>query len=401
MCRMTGFLIVGCLAAAILPSPGAAAPADEPPPFMEVSPGDFVESWGDGEGIEPIVDMYYNRVDGYLFYGGIRYGSRSRLHPRLAAMAGWPSSRSEQFYEITVEQPFWSQDGFSLGVSLYERTDWSREDAERITDVENNLLALFFREEFRDYFGRQGFTAFASYRATPELTFRFEYRDDEISSLDTNQSVWSAFRRGHDWAENPALSVGIGDAAREFEGEMKGFVGSFVYDDRDYLARTGWLARGFFEYYGGDVGGDYSFRKYVVDLARGFRITETQSLWFRGVWGIGSARKDFPSHKLFTLGGVGTLRARDFKEFAGKNLFFASAEYTVRIRPELHTIYFVDTGQVWTGTSGFESDDLKTDVGIGIRFEAPTVGALRIDVARPATTESADTVITVRLAYAP
>lgn len=398
MIRNIGLLLILVVSAPALSFPAIAA--DEPEAFMTVTAGDFVDSWGDGEGFEPVVDMYYNRVDGYLFYGGVRYGSRKHLHPRLTAMAGWPSARGDQQYEVTVEQPFAREDGFSLGVSLYDRTDWSRDDAERISDVENNLLALFFREEFRDYYGRSGVTAFAQYKAGPDLTLRLEYRSDELSSLRTSQSVWSAFRRGYDWRENPPLQVGIEAAAEPFEGEMRGYVGSFVYDDRDYLSRTGWLARGFFEYYGGSVGGDYDFRKYVLDTERGFRLTDTQSLWVRGVWGIGSARKNFPSHKLFTLGGVGTLRGYGYKEFSGKNVFFASAEYSVRIASELLLVYFVDTGQTWNATSGFDSSDLKTDVGIGIEFEAPTIGALRVDVARPARTESADTVITVRLVYA-
>jgi len=388
-----------------------ATPADEHGHFMSFSTEDF---WED-QAIRPAGGLYYNRVDGLLFYAGVEYRSEEHLHPRLIAQRGWSSARAANHYQIEVEQPLFGQESFSFGVQFYDMTDWPRSDAQGLSDVENNLLALFFRQEFRSYYRRDGYAVFVQQHLTPELTFRLEHRDDRLSSLPTRQSVWSAFRRSLKWEENPPLEVGILDAADEFEGTMKGYYATIEYDNREPTRGHGWYARGFFEVYGTGLldvrgwslfggesdsggGGDYDFRKYELDVRRSFGLTETQSLDLRGVWGIGSGT-DFASHKLFYLGGPGTLRGYDYREFSGKNVLFGSAEYRVRIRPELEMIYFVDSGQAWYGTSGFDSKETRHDIGIGFRLDAPAAGDLRVDIARPATTQEADIVVQVRLAY--
>jgi translocation and assembly module TamA len=147
-----------------------------------------------------------------------------------------------------------------------------------------------------------------------------------------------------------------------------------------------------------DGDGDYDYRRIAFDLSRKLRVTDTQDLTLRGSWGVGSGT-DFPSHRLFYLGGLGTLRGYPYRAYAGKNMVFASAEYSVRIRPSLYMIYFVDSGEVWNNTSGFDWDEHKTNVGIGVRFEAPGVGDVRIDAARPTMAEDADTIVSLRLVF--
>ena len=300
--------------------------------------------------------------------------------------------------EIDVEQPLFGPRSFSFGVSLYDRTGWSWQDEDNITDVENNLLALLFRQEQRDYYGEDGYTLFAQQHVGPDLALRLEYRDDEISSLPAAQSVWSVFRQDAEWRENPPLEIGVLDAAEAFEGRMQSVVGSFTYDTREGLDRHGWYARGRVENARKGSDGDYEFRTVSLDVARKLRLTESQTLALRGAWGLGSGT-DFPSHKLYYLGGVGTLRGYEYRAFEGKNMFFASAEYGVRVHAGLGLIYFMDTGETWLGTTGFDWDDLKSDMGIGIRFEAPGVGDVRLDIARPMTTQEADTIVSLRLVF--
>lgn len=368
--------------------------ADEHGSFVSFNTSDFWEE----EPFRPRGAIHYNRVDGLLFFVGGEYRSQEHLHPRFLAQTGWSSARSANHYNIEIEQPLFGQEGFSFGAQVYDRTDWPRSDAGGLSDIENSLLAFFFRQEYRSYLRRDGVAVFAQHHATPELTFRLEYRSDEVSTLSANQSVWSAFRRSLDWEENPPLEIGILGAATEFNGTMKGYYATITYDDREPIRQHGWYARGYFEIYGGSAGGDYDFRKYEFDVRRSFRMTETQDLDLRGVWGIGSGT-DFASHKLFYLGGPGTLRGYDYREFSGKNVFFTSAEYRVRIRPELEMIYFIDSGQAWYGTTGFDSEEMRHDVGLGLRLDAPAAGDLRIDIARPATTQEADVVVQVRLSY--
>ena len=369
-----------------------AALADTDSAFIELSTGDLTdfEIWEDSH-FSPTGNIYYNRVDGLLLYVGARYRSESRLHPRLRAMWGWPSARSDSYYRLDIEQPVFDQDSFSFGVNLYDKSSWSLEDEDAISDFGNNVQAFVARIDRRDYFRRDGVTVFAQHKATPELTLRGEYRSDKLSSLSESQSVWSVFGGSNDWSKNPALKVGVLESALEFEGTMSSYVLSAEYDSRDEDAMTGWWARGVGEYGGGAVGGDYEFTRHIIKAMKLIPITSTQTLELSCTWGFIDGT-DLPSHKLFHLGGRGNLRGYDHKEFGGEDIVFGRAEYKVQVTEPLEMIYFLESGQVSydasTPASG-DSDGYKHDAGIGFQVEAPWCGWLRLDVAT-AMAEEAD-----------
>lgn len=380
--------IVSLITTAALAVPSYATARDRDA-FLEIEGSDFTKWCIDTDScFSPAVDIYYNRVDGLLFYAGLQYSSERHLHPRAVALRGFSSARDDQYYQIEVEQPLFSQDSFSFGVELYDKNDWSYEDEVYVTDWGNNLHAFVLREDHRDYFRREGVTAFAQQKLGDDLTVRLEYRADDLRSVEDLQHVWTVTRRDDDWRENPPLSVGILAGEREFEGDMESVVALVTYDSRDLYDWSGWLTRVRFEYSGGGTGGDYEFRKYFIDASRYLRVTDTQTLTLRSAWGLGSGT-DYPSHKLFQLGGEYTLRGYDYKEFKGKNMFFARVDYGIEFWPHATLIYFVDAGQTWYGTSGFQSDEMKYDFGVGCRFEAPWGGDIQIDVAR-STEEDAD-----------
>jgi len=380
-------VIITLIALALL-LPAASLAEERHEAFLTADMSDFIP-WEDEEGFRPAAEIHYNRVDGLLCFFGIEYARHSLMHPRLLALRGWPSARADNYYSVTVEQPLFRPDGFSLGVSFYDRVSWNREDRHMITDAENTLLALFFREEFRNYYRRDGMTIFAHHRFSPRTFLRVEYQNDELSSLETQQHVWTAFRRSVDWQENPPLMRGVLGGAEEYEGVLKCTVAEVSYDGTDEVTGDGWRFGLVTEFAGRSLGGDYEYRKHRVDASRLFVLSPTQTLYLRGAWGIASG-SDIPSHKLFHLGGISNLRGYDYNEFEGKNLAFFSIEYGVWVAEELATIYFFEGGQAWYGTSGFDSEEMKYDIGIGFRLDAPGAGDIRIDVARPTTTEDAD-----------
>ncbi len=378
------------LALLAFPTAPARAADDDSDAFMSVTASDFVDWCEDTMCIRPVQDFHYNRVDGINYSIGLAYENEENLHPRVRAMRGWMSAREEGTYQIDFEQPIHSQDSFSIGVQFYDKTAWSREDAEAVSDLGSNLNAFFARTDRRDYFRSKGVTIFMNLKATPDLTFRLEHRDDDLSSLETKQSVWSVFARDDDWKENPPLTVGTQSAAKPFEGRMVSYVGSVVYDSRNRYVHTGWLARAFLEFSGGSTGGDYDFRKYVLDVTRLFRVSQTQTLDLEASWGIGSGTY-FPSHKLFYLGGPGNLRGYEHRSFSGKNMLFARAEYAVQVLhdPDLRTVFFYDTGSVWD-SGGDVDGSFKHDFGIGFRSDAPSIGSIGVDIARAATSADSD-----------
>lgn len=401
---MTGAraLVLAVLLLSLAASVCPARDSDEPEPFLTIDSSDFIDWCEDTYCFRPAIGLYYNRVDGILSYLGIQYRNDEDLYPRFRAVHGWSSAREAGHYQIDFEQPIHSQDSFSLGVSFYEKTGWSRQDDEAITDFGNNLLAFVARLDRRDYFKRDGVTYFAQLKATPNVTLRLELRHDDLSSLETQESVWSVLRQGEGWDENPPLMTGNLNAPNTVEviegsRQMRSFCWSMIYDGRDPYERTGWMGRWLFEFAGGNVGGDYEFRKHEFGLKRLFRVSDTQTVTLSGAWGIGSG-DDFPSHKLFYLGGGANLRGYEWKEFSGKNMVLGRAEYAVRIWPDFQMIYFYDTGSAWY-TGGEISSDLMHDIGVGFRFDVPGLGDFRLDIARAATTEDADIMVDFQFYY--
>lgn len=375
-------LVVTCLVA---PTCLAGETAE---PFISLTPSDFVDWCDDTMCLMPAMELFYNRVDGLSYSLGIQYLNDSKLHPRVRAMRGWMSAREEASYQIDFEQPIHSQDSFSFGVRFYDRTATSREDAEGVSDLGNNLSAFLARVDRRDYFRRDGVTLFVNLKATDDLTFRLEHREDALSSLETKQSVWSIFERDDEWRENPALGVGVQEGATAFEGRMKSYFGSVVYDSRNEYTHSGWLGRLFLEFSGGSVGGDYDFRKYVLEMQHIMKLSSSQTLDLTASWGIGSGTY-FPSHKLFYLGGPGNLRGYEYKSISGKNMMFGRAEYGIDVWPHVRTIFFFDTGAAWD-SGGQISGDFKHDFGIGFRTDAPSLGSVGIDIARATTSDESD-----------
>jgi outer membrane protein assembly factor BamA len=359
--------------------------------FIEFTAGDVfeVEVWKNSH-FNPTGDIYYNRVDGLLVYMGVQYRAEKALHPRFDAVVGWPSARGDSYYQIDIEQPFHDQDSFAFGVNLYDRSAWSLEDTEWITDFGNNIQAFFAREDDRDYFRQDGVTVYATHKLSDELRIRAEFQNHELTSLSESQSVWSMFGKGNDWRENPPLERGVLQSAEEFEGRMSNIVLSAEYDSRNEDMTTGWWVRGISENGITGASGDYEFKKHTLEGRKLFPITSTQTLEIYGQWGISSGT-DFPSHKLYHLGGLGNLRGYDYKQFTGKEIVFGRAEYRVQISKPMQMLYFVESGQVSYSTTTPYSDDsdgFKHDAGLGFRIEAPWDGWLGVDVARAMEEES-------------
>jgi outer membrane protein assembly factor BamA len=379
------------------------ASADPQGSFIELTVGDMTEFeiWEDSH-FSFDGEFYYNRVDGMLPYFGLQYRSDTALHPRFNALLGWPSAHDGSYYKIHVEQPLWRQDGFSFGIDLYEKSSWSLEDEEIITDFGNNLHAFFARIDDRDYFVEDGATVFAKHHLTDEITLKGEFRTAKLDSLSELEHVWTVFERDDEWRNNPPVMMGALGGAKLYDGgRVSSFVWTAEYDSRDFEEHTGWWGRVMAEYAGKAASSDYEYRVQRVEGEVLFPITTTQALSLYGLAGFGSG-DDFPSYKLFHLGGRGNLRGYEYKEFAGKDIIFGRAEYRVKVTEPLEMIYFLESGEVGYGTTTPNSDDTdgaKHDVGVGFRVGAPWDGWMQLDVAR-AFDEDAEIQVYLRLELA-
>src|SRR5439155_3635826 len=116
--------------------------------------------------------------------------------------------------------PFDAKRRSLLAVSIYRSTD--EDGFGQIGDVENALAALFFHDDYRDWFEREGFALDGSYRWR-RFTGGVRYAQDTYRSItllaDATRGI---FRRHTTWRANPAVD----------DGDLRSVSGSIAYDSR-------------------------------------------------------------------------------------------------------------------------------------------------------------------------
>ena len=152
---------------------------------------------------------------------------------------------------------------------------------------------------------------------------------------------------------------------------------------KDYARRGGFY---------GVTGHDYSDR----DDALGFRLVEYEAIqhvpilresWVLSLHGLvkttwDKGDQETPFYMMPSLGGGSNLRGFSSFRYADRNSLLLQGEWRIIANRFFESAAFVDAGKVTNRTSDLDLRDLKTDYGFGVRFHAPLVTVLRVDVAR-------------------
>jgi hypothetical protein len=321
----------------------------------------------------------YNRVEG-LFLG---IGSEKKFY--------WDGSKSLSGYgsfgygfashrwrlQLGLDRQFATSDEtlYELGGEAHSLTDTKDEWIMPLS--ENNLAALLFREDFRDYYQREGFSVHTSrYTRSGDVSTMIDVRflNDRYASLNTG-AQWAVFG-GSTFRSNPAVSAGT----------MKSvLVSAGISTVEKYRYHTeGWnlYVRG--EYGGNELGGDFDFTQAMFDIRRFQPIGDDDQINLRiragGLSGATIAQKDFQ------IGGANTLPAYGFKEFSGNRMLLANLEYRLSgevideiffFPNSMSLIAFGDAGAVtmvntkWAVYEGFDamkSSNVRSDYGVAIAW---------------------------------
>jgi hemolysin activation/secretion protein len=138
---------------------------------------------------------------------------------------------------------------------------------------------------------------------------------------------------------------------------------------------------------GQDLGGDFSFNRYLGDVRVYAPVgyTSTLALRLRGGLVEGDA---VPFQKLFSLGGIGSMRAYPQNLFVGSHMLLGNVEYSIHdiglfddILDDLMLSGFLDAG--WVSDSPFDTfdfDDVVPSAGLGLGLADRTV---RLELAWP------------------
>lgn len=347
----------------------------------------------------------YNRVEGMFL--GLQFPKEfipDVGHFSAYGFAGYGFKSQQVRFQAGLDRWFFDPLSyrFEIGMEVHRQTD--TKDLWRIPYFENTLAALFFREDFQDYFEREGFSIHLSQNITPYIKGTVEYRNDDYGSLSQNAS-WSLFGGNKVFRPNPSLS---GD-----EGNMRSIYGELLYDSRDDLefTTTGWFAALSAEVASSELGGEFSFNKYLLDVRHFWPVTSGENVDFRMM--LGSSEGDLPIQKNYEIGGISTLRGYGYKQFTGTSFFLSNLEYRIHSRildtplpligDYFSLVLFTDVGYAWDSPNyedlserlqRLRFNNLRHDLGIAV---ADPHGDWRVNVARRTDSSDNDFVVTFRI----
>lgn len=263
------------------------------------------------------------------------------------------------------------------------------------------------------------------YASTPAYTLRTTggrigilktlARADVVGGSHVRGSVSAAFSREYE-------SYTVSDAAlkdRTFRptlialglnpetGEGRGTVSAILFDaQRNTVAnlldaRGGTLASLHFEAASKIAGGDFTYRELSGEGRVYFpvspRIVVAGHLRAGSIGSSGDPETSVPFFKRYFLGGANSLRGWGRFEVApltaeglpigGFSMLESSGE--LRFSPEKSSfgvVGFIDAGNVWNKSWRVFANDLRADIGLGLRYRT-VVGPIRLDVAYQLTPE--------------
>ncbi len=383
---------------------------DEP---IEIEPIELVESeswlrapfgeqlltdparWRSERSVSGCNDLHldYNRVDQLRLGLSAQFQDPYTMLPRLGARVEYAFGRKRTLYGVQVEQPLAPPGRLALGVSMARRTDHN--ELHQVDDLENSLALLFGRQDYRDYFEREGAGVYVSWRVPDFSTVSLHARTDEYRSLAVNRGTRSWMQRDRTLRENPAVDDGTQRSAvlrLERLAQTSSRTRAGLYH---------WIEA---ERAGAGMGGDFDFTRAMADVRSVLRLTPATTLSVRAVGGHTAAGR-LPRQRAFPVGGVDGLRAHAFSQYLGNQMLLLQAEYDVglwRLRADpvpggLHALVFVDAGRAWDNPAhrwDVTRQPLEADGGFGL---ATSDDALRVYFAKNLHKPSSDFVISMRL----
>ena len=307
----------------------------------------------------------YSPADGFSPVVGVSttlFDHRDFNHTFIGGYASYKFGRDDPGYSAGVERPVLRGPArVFLGGEIHDVT--ASDDWWRISNFEQALVSLFFKNSFRDYYRRHGGQMFGVLRAGGHNELSVMARWDRHQPL-PNATSYSFFRDDHPFP--PALPVldqqvnalivgytfdtrpltGAGDDATYARHLKDSLYGSRT---RQYPGlRLDWIS----EIAGHALEGDADFDRHVLHARGHLPLSRWTMLSLRGLFGFSNGT--LPVERVFAIGGIGSVHGYSFKEASGTGMTLINAEYRVNLTPQYgeergdraNVFLFYDAGRV-------------------------------------------------------
>lgn len=306
----------------------------------------------------------YNRVDGLAL--GLQLPTQEwwceRNHSfALTGKGGYAFAGKRWQWQLGMQRWIGSEYRLSLGAEIHDLTD--TQDRWIIGDTENSLAAAIIKEDFQDFYRREGYSFFASQNLGKKVKLSAAYNNDRFRNLE-QRAKWSLFGGKKRFPANPpALPVGLSyyyGLDNEPYLDIESVSATLTIDSRDDRERTtnGWYVTAIAERAGHELESDLEFERFIVDIRRYQPLGWDENLNIR--LRAGTATGTLPPMYWFDLGGISTLRGYGYKELTGDRMVLGNIEYRLNtsradwfILDSFDIILFGDAGLAW-----FANEDL-------------------------------------------
>ncbi|MFQ5632662.1 MAG: BamA/TamA family outer membrane protein [bacterium] len=308
---------------------------------------------------------------------------------------GFHNEKDERWkWLLGVQKDFFVPDRFTIGASFFDEI--FTQDKWIISEVENSTHAIFGHNDYMDYVARKGFMGFLDYNLLQIHNLRLEIGSYEYDVLNAQpNSNWSLFAKDDRYASNPHAFPGFTFAGGN-ETSLR-LMAAFDLRDNPIFPIIGWYFEGIFE----KTFDDFETSGLFLTAKRFQPTFGNQKIRARLLFGTRSG--SFAFQHLMGIGGIGSMRGYESKEFIGNRALFGTMQYNfggdILQKIPLHKIpfwetlslgLFYDFGYAWIADpqdtdaglldfGDFGLDDLRSNIGFSIIF---TEGLLRFDVAK-------------------
>ncbi|MCH8272455.1 MAG: BamA/TamA family outer membrane protein [Candidatus Marinimicrobia bacterium] len=319
----------------------------------------------DENGNEPFM-LSYNRVEGFFFGFGVpkefknSFGMNNRL--TFYGFWGYGLSNGKSSYRAGLTRKFFGSNSFELGAELFDLT--YSEDLWVIPRKENSVTALFFHEDYLDYYRKNGSSVYGIQNFGGFLKIEGGYVVEKHADMSVEQ-VWSLFRQGEKFRENTQVAEGTfkntylivrtGNSRflRNWDAELQAEWNSSLFEDEMP-----------------------NYERYIISLSRYQPLGRNDDLKIRLRYG--TTNGSVPVQKKFDLGGKGTLRGYKYKEFQnGDKMALINVEYSTNGKnidglgflpnfDDYLISFFIDAGVVWSDRRDLpDLSDVNRNIGVG------------------------------------
>ena len=326
-------------------------------------------SHGSRDGFSDQFAINYNRVDGLYLQEGIRYDDRDSLLPSLYGSAGYAFASKRWRFELGLEQTLLRSFPIAVDGSYYRRL--ASEDDWLLSNKENMFLSVLAKEDFKDHFETEGGTIGLTCRPLKKVRFSLDYYTESTKWLDAHRNLWSLFggskrfRKNFASVDSTLRETGIDELDSLDNGGLRATLDLNTRGADDLFGVSSWHATGKLEWSSPDFDSDYAYRRYTLKVLRYQKLHRRAMLILRGIYGGSDGQ--LPMHKKFFLGGLGSLRGYNHKEYTGTAFWMANAEYRISFsRSDLAASIFWDIGQIADGTALDRDVEVKNSIGVGL-----------------------------------